>query len=58
VSPAGEPLRVEIARGVEADLDQAALAAVRQWRFEPGQKAGTPVLSWTTVAVPFDLTRP
>jgi periplasmic protein TonB len=57
VSPAGEPLRAEIARGVDRDLDEAAVAAVRLWRFEPGQKGGVAVLAWTTVAVPFEPSR-
>ncbi len=57
VSPSGEPLRAEIARGVDRDLDEAAVSAVRQWRFEPGQKGGAPVLAWTTVAVPFEPSR-
>ncbi len=57
VSEKGEPARVEVARGVQADLDQAAVAAVRQWLFEPGQKGGKAVASWMTVAVPFDAGR-
>ena len=58
VSKEGEPLRVEVARGVQPDLDEAAVAAVRQWRFEPGQKGGSPVQAWMTVAVPFDPSHP
>lgn len=54
VSERGEPLRVEIARGVRPDLDEAALAAVRGWRFEPGMRGGRAVASWMTVAVPFE----
>ncbi|HEY7113889.1 MAG TPA: energy transducer TonB [Thermoanaerobaculia bacterium] len=57
VSPKGQPLRVEVARGVRSDLDDAAVAAVRQWTFEPGSKAGTPVPAWMTVAVPFEPVR-
>jgi protein TonB len=57
VSEKGEPSRVEIARGVQPDLDQAAVAAVRQWLFEPGQKGGKAVASWMTVAVPLDAPR-
>jgi protein TonB len=57
VSEKGEPARVEVARGVQRDLDQAAVAAVRQWLFEPGRKGGVAVASWMTVAVPFDTSR-
>ena len=57
VSANGEPVRVDVARGVRSDLDSAAVTAVRQWRFEPAQKAGAPVEAWTTVAVPFDPSR-
>lgn len=57
VSANGDPLRVEIARGVQPDLDQAAVAAVRQWRFEPGTQAGRAVVAWMSVAVPFEAPR-
>jgi protein TonB len=57
VSEKGEPARVEVARGVRQDLDQAAVAAVRQWLFEPGKKDGKAVAAWMTVAVPFDASR-
>ena len=57
VSARGAVSRVEVARGVQADLDQAAIAAVRLWRFEPAQKAGAAVEAWMTIAVPFDPSR-
>ncbi|MGE5276293.1 MAG: energy transducer TonB [Acidobacteriota bacterium] len=57
VSASGVPLQVEIARGVQPDLDQAALAAVRQWVFEPGRRKGAAVAAWMTVAVPFEAPR-
>jgi len=57
VSATGEPTRVEVSRSVQADLDSAAVSAVRRWRFDPGQKAGMPVEAWMTVAVPFDPSR-
>jgi TonB family protein len=37
-------------------LDRAAAAAVKQWRFEPGQKNGRPVEMWVMVPVVFELT--
>jgi protein TonB len=57
VSEKGNPLKVEVARGVHPDLDQAAVTAVRQWLFEPGRRSGAPVAAWMTVAVPFDSPR-
>jgi len=57
VAENGMPLEVVVARGVRRDLDEAALAAVRRWVFEPGRKNGSAVRAWMTVAVPFDLPR-
>lgn len=57
VSERGDPIRVEVARGVQPDLDQAAVTAVRRWVFEPGRKGGASVAAWMTVAVPFDASR-
>ncbi len=57
VSEKGEAARVEVAQGVQTDLDQAAVAAVRQWLFEPGKKDGKSVAAWMTVAVPFEASR-
>jgi protein TonB len=57
VSERGDALHVEVARGIERELDEAAVAAVRQWKFEPGRKADRPVASWMNVAVPFDPSR-
>lgn len=36
-------------------LDQAALAAVRRWRFEPATQAGRPVFSTATLGITFRL---
>jgi protein TonB len=36
-------------------LDQAALDAVRQWEFRPGEVAGRPAAMWMTVPVRFTL---
>jgi len=33
------------------DMDQAAMTAVRQWRFEPGRRGEEPVGMW--VELPF-----
>jgi protein TonB len=36
-------------------LDQAALAAVRLWRFTPGTRNGVPEPAWVTFPMPFTL---
>jgi TonB family protein len=38
-----------------APLDEAAMAAVRQWAFKPAMKNGEPVSVWVTVPVNFTL---
>ncbi len=58
VSAAGLPLNVALASssGFPA-LDQAALAAVLRWRFDPAQTAGIPVAGRVRVPVRFQLKR-
>jgi TonB family protein len=36
-------------------LDEKALEAIRQWRFEPGRKGGVPVVVLINVEVNFRL---
>ena len=54
VSETGQPLEVEVARGVRGGLSEAAAAAVRRWTFEPATRKGEPVPAWTTVPIPFE----
>jgi protein TonB len=58
VSERGDPLEIEIEREVRPDLARAAREAVRRWSFEPARQGGRAVRTWTSVAVPFDPTRP
>jgi periplasmic protein TonB len=44
---------VRIVRGLGAGLDQRAVDAVRQWRFSPARRLGTPVDVMVEVAVEF-----
>jgi TonB family protein len=46
---------VRILRGLGAGLDQRAIDAVRQWRFSPARRHGTPVDVLVEVAVEFRL---
>jgi protein TonB len=56
VSPAGSPLSVDVrvSSGHEL-LDQAALRAVRRWRFVPATQGDTPVTGTVDVPVQFRL---
>lgn len=54
VSESGTPLEIRVIQRARAGLTEAAVAAVRQWRFEPAEKRGIPVTTWTTVRVPFE----
>ncbi|PWC10897.1 energy transducer TonB [Brenneria roseae subsp. americana] len=52
----GRPNEILIARSSGRDLlDQAAVAAVRQWSFIPAKKDGVPQESWTTFPLSFKL---
>ena len=39
----------------DAGLDQAALDAVRDWRFEPAKRDGVPMRAWCIVPITFSL---
>jgi TonB family protein len=54
VSETGQPLQVEVLRGATAGLTEAAVAAVKQWKFTPAKKGDTTVQAWTTVPIPFE----
>jgi periplasmic protein TonB len=46
---------IKVLRGLGAGLDQRAAEAVRQWRFSPARRFGTPVDVMVEVAVEFKL---
>jgi TonB family protein len=46
---------VKVLRGLGSGLDQRAVDAVRQWRFAPAKRFGTPVDVMVEVAVEFKL---
>ncbi len=46
---------VRVVQGLGAGLDQRAVDAVRQWRFTPARRLGTPVDVLVEVAVEFRL---
>ncbi|HTS48050.1 MAG TPA: energy transducer TonB [Bryobacteraceae bacterium] len=43
VSSQGVPRDVRIVKGIDKDVDQSAVEAVRQWRFAPARKDDKPV---------------
>ena len=50
----GHPSDIHVARSLDPHgLDEQAIAAVAQWRFEPGRLAGAPVDVLVTVMVDF-----
>ena len=57
LSPTGEVSDVDVLRSVPL-LDEAAVAAVRQWRYEPTLVDGEPVPILFTVTVNFSLPSP
>jgi len=52
----GVPQEVTVGKSSgEAALDQAAIEAVRTWRFEPARRDGVPVRAWAIVPIEFKL---
>ncbi|MGB7739985.1 MAG: energy transducer TonB [Steroidobacteraceae bacterium] len=52
----GRPQDAAIGRSSgDAGLDQAALDAVRTWRFEPAKRDGVPLRAWCIVPITFSL---
>jgi len=55
VTKDGSSQDVHVVKGVDDDLNQAAIAAVKQWKFEPATYKGAPVAVEWEVAVNFKL---
>ncbi len=53
VNRLGRAENVRVVRPLDPGLDEQAIAAARQWRFEPGRLAGTPVDVVVTLALDF-----
>ena len=51
----GVPKDVKVAKGVREDLDDSALDAVRQWRFQPAMRDGKPIEVTVVVEVLFQI---
>jgi protein TonB len=46
---------IKVLRGVRGGLTEAAIDAVKQWRYQPGLQRGTPVDVYMNVKVSFEL---
>lgn len=56
VDTQGRPQQVAVDRGSgHTRLDQAAIAAVKRWRFQPAMSGSGPVESWSRVNITFRL---
>lgn len=53
VTADGNPDDVQVEKGLEKDLDETAVAAVKQWKFKPGAKAGKPVAVRVSIRINF-----
>ena len=54
VSETGVPVEVKVEKAARADLTAAAVAAAKQWRFEPARKGGRAVRTFATLRFPFE----
>ncbi len=57
ISEKGDVIKTEILRGIKnaASLEQAAQAAIRQWKFTPAEKNGVKVKVWKPIETRFRL---
>jgi TonB family protein len=53
VSSTGLPKSPSIVQGLAAEVDQSALDAVKQWRFDPARREGMPVAVRVVVEINF-----
>jgi periplasmic protein TonB len=55
VTPDGLPSDIEVTKGLNAEENQAAVEAVKQWRFQPGTKGGEAVYVRIGIEIAFNL---
>ena len=53
VSSKGEPREIKVITSIEKDIDQAAVEAVQQWRFDPAKKDGKAVAVRISIEIRF-----
>jgi periplasmic protein TonB len=55
VAADGHPTDIKVLKSLDPELDQNAIAAVKEYLFKPATKNGEPVAVFATVEVPFRL---
>jgi TonB family protein len=55
IDATGTPTQIAILRPLGMGLDEAAIAAVSQWKFSPATRNGTPVPVFTHIEMNFHL---
>jgi periplasmic protein TonB len=58
VDAKGEPTDIRVIEGLGMGLDEEAVEAVKNWKFEPGTISGRPVAVQVDVEVDFYLPAP
>lgn len=53
VTSGGTPRDVRVVQGLDKDIDQSAVDAVKQWRFEPAKKEGKAIAVRITIQIQF-----
>ena len=53
VSSRGAPRNVRVVQGLDRDIDDAVVAAVKQWLFAPARKDGKPVAVRVQIEIQF-----
>ena len=53
ISTAGKAEKIIVLRKLEPSLDQNAITAIEQWKFEPGTRDGVPVRVKATIELNF-----
>ena len=55
VAADGHAREIQIMKSLDPELDEKAVAAVKEYLFQPGTRNGEPVAVYATVEVPFRL---
>jgi periplasmic protein TonB len=55
VTSKGEPRQIRVQKGVEQDLDEQAVEALKQWQFAPGTKDNRPVATRVSIEIRFNV---
>jgi TonB family protein len=51
----GRPINIQVIQGIGLGLDEAAIDAVKRWRFHPAMAGDKPVVAPATIEVGFHL---